>query len=97
MKNARAMATGGVLNEEVWGLGRSGQFYHLAERGPEIVSPLTPGGGETAAERRILADLRVPARPAPVVNVYPQRGQSEEQIAAAVSRRLAWAEAGGAP
>jgi hypothetical protein len=30
-----------------------------------------------------------------VINVYPQRGQDERQIAAAVSRELAWAQAGG--
>jgi hypothetical protein len=30
-----------------------------------------------------------------VINVYPQRGQDERQIAAMVSRELAWAQAGG--
>jgi len=30
-----------------------------------------------------------------IINVYPQRGQDEREIAAAVSRELAWAQAGG--
>jgi SLT domain-containing protein len=78
-------AGGGPITEPIFGIGRSGRTYAFGERGDEWVSPLTgpgadvPGGGG----RRT------------VINVYPQRGQSETQIAAAVSRRLAWAEATG--
>jgi tape measure domain-containing protein len=93
MQNARAMAGGGVLREEVVGIGPSGHFYHLAERGPELVSPLN--GGETTAERRIMSELRVAQRGGAVINVYPQAGQSEEAVAAMVARRIAWADAGG--
>jgi tape measure domain-containing protein len=93
MQNARAMAGGGVLREEVVGIGPSGHFYHLAERGPELVSPLN--GGESTAERRIMSELRVAQRGGAVINVYPQAGQSEEAVAAMVARRMAWADAGG--
>jgi len=81
-------ARGGVIGEHVVGLGmRSGDLYHIGERGPEFVSPLrgTPGwAGQLGAQARN------------VINVYPQPGQDERQIAAAVSRELAWAAATGA-
>ena len=84
-------AAGGVIAEPVVGMGlRSGAPYAIAERGPELVSPLR--SGMTAAERAVAAGS---GRGSTVINVYPQPGQSEEAIAAAVSRRLAWAEAGG--
>ena len=77
-------ATGGVINEPVSGFGhRSGEVYHFAERGPELVSPLTgSGAGMTGAK-------------AVVINVYPRANQSEVEIAAAVSRQLGWAQATG--
>jgi hypothetical protein len=78
-------ATGGVINEPVTGFGhRSGEMYHIGERGPEMVTPLTGsmagvgGGGRT------------------VINVYPSAGMDERELAAMVSRELAWAAAGGA-
>jgi len=76
-------AGGGVVAEPVVGLGlRSGSPYSFAERGPELVSPLTGraprlGGGAT------------------VINVYPRESQSETAIAAAVNAHLHWAAAGG--
>jgi phage-related protein len=79
-------ALGGPITEPITGFGhQSGQMYQFGERGPEWVSPLT---GPAA---------QIPGRDgAPVViNVYPQKGQSEVEIAAAVSRRLAWAAATG--
>jgi len=80
-------ASGGIIGEPVAGFGlRSGSLYSFAERGPELVSPLSgsaPPGLDGAA------------RPPIVINVYPQAGQSETAIAAAVSRRLGWAEATG--
>ncbi len=87
-------AKGGVLTEPVTGFGhRTGQAYFLAENGPERVSPLV--GGYTAAERALMAQRGGRASGA-VINVYPREGQSELEIAAAVSRSLAWAQAGGA-
>jgi SLT domain-containing protein/phage-related protein len=79
-------ATGGIVSEPVAGFGlRSGHPYSFGERGPELVSPLSGPG----------AQLPAAARQTVVVNVYPQKGQSEVEIAAAVSRRLAWAAATG--
>jgi hypothetical protein len=81
-------AQGGILREPVAGIGLdSGQRYAFGEnapRVPEMWSPLRGqapqlGGSATAV----------------VINVYPQHGQSETEIAAAVSRRLSWAEATG--
>jgi len=80
-------AEGGVISEPVFGIGhRSGHAYMFGERGPELVSPLT---GPNA-----LGDVGGARHPI-VVNVYPQPGQSEVEIAAAVSRRLEWAAATG--
>jgi len=76
-------AGGGVVGEPVVGFGlRSGEAYRFAERGPELVSPLSGrapafGGGAT------------------VINVYPRESQSETAIAASVNSALAWAAAGG--
>jgi hypothetical protein len=80
-------AAGGIVSEPVIGMGlRSGTAYSFAERGPELVSPLAgPGVYTPGGGGRT------------VINVYPQRGQDERAIAAAVSRELAWAAAGGAP
>jgi tape measure domain-containing protein len=82
-------AGGGIIPERVYGVGaRTGVPYTFGENGPELVSPLTGSGGTRAQQ---LGGRHV------TINVYPQPGQSEEQIAAAVSRRLAWVSAGGAP
>ena len=79
-------AKGGVVHEPVTGFGHfSGELYRFAERGAELISPLT---GPHAAP-----DIK--ARVSVVINVYPQKGQSETEIAAAVSRRLSWAIATG--
>jgi len=81
-------AKGGVISEPITGVGhRTGEVYHLGERGPELVSPLT---GQAASWSMAGGSSRT------VVNVYPQPGQSEVAIAAAVSRALAWSAAGGA-
>jgi len=43
---ARALANGGILNEEVRGIGMtSGKLYQLGERGAEMVLPVNPGNG----------------------------------------------------
>jgi SLT domain-containing protein len=39
-----AMATGGVINEPVYGYGASGRSYSFGERGPETVIPGSRGG-----------------------------------------------------
>ena len=39
------MASGGVINEPVYGIGASGQSYAFGENGPEMVSPMGSGGG----------------------------------------------------
>ena len=78
-------ATGGVISEPVTGIGaRSGSVYHIGERGPELVSPLTgPGAAGGMSGARC------------VINVYPSAGMDERALAAMVSRELAWATAGG--
>lgn len=79
-------AKGGVISEPITGFGmRSGHAYFFGERGPELVSPLSGRAGLNISGGRLQV----------TVNVYPQRGQSEVEIAAAVSRRLAWAVATG--
>jgi hypothetical protein len=80
-------AAGGVVGEPVVGIGlRSGSPYSFGERGPEYVSPLTgPDAGRVNAA----------ARGGTTINVYPSAGMDERELAAAVSRELAWAEAGG--
>lgn len=82
-------AKGGILNELITGFGhRTGQIYHFGEKGPELVSPLSRRGS--------LGSLDISGgRLSVVINVYPQKGQSETEIAAAVSRRLSWAVATG--
>jgi hypothetical protein len=85
---------GGTLYEPVAGIGqRSGDPYYFGENGPERWSPLQ--GGMTAAERALSGQQ--PLGPPVTINVYPRAQQSETEIAAAVSRELAWATAGGAP
>lgn len=87
-------AAGGVISEPVVGIGtRTGERYDIAERGPEIVLPVTSDPG--IRQHGAIAASGAAARPV-TINVYPQQGQSETQIAAAVSRRLAWAAASGA-
>ena len=77
-------AAGGVIGEHVVGIGQqSGSVYHIGEAGPEMVSPLTgPGAGAAGSART-------------VINVYPSAGMNERELAAMVSRELAWATAGG--
>jgi phage-related protein len=76
-------AHGGILREPVMGLGiRTGRPYSFGENAPAIPERWTPLDGTDGGGRII-------------VNVYPQRGQSETEIAAAVSRRLGWAQATG--
>jgi hypothetical protein len=83
-------AKGGILREPVAGLGmHTGTRYSFGEnapRVPEAWSPLRGGNGAqyTGASGRSI-----------VVNVYPQKGQSETEIAALVNRRLRWAEKTG--
>lgn len=78
-------ATGGMITEPITGFGhRTGSAYFFGERGPEYVSPLTGPAAQMPA-----------AQQAVVIHVHPAQGQSEVQIAAAVSRRLAWAAATG--
>jgi len=78
-------ATGGMITEPITGVGhRSGRAYFFGERGPEFVSPLSGPGAQVGSRGRAV-----------VVNVYPRQHQSEVEIAAAVSRQLAWAEATG--
>ena len=73
-------AQGGPITEPITGFGhRTGARYTFGEAGPEYVVPLSGGN----------------ARQPTVINVYPQKGQSEVEIAAAVSRRLGWAAATG--
>jgi hypothetical protein len=81
-------AKGGILNEPVMGVGlHTGRRYSFGEnapRVPEAWSPLANGAPGVGG-----------LRSGTVINVYPQRGQSETEVAAAVSRRLEWARATG--
>lgn len=38
-------ANGGMINEPIFGIGKSGQAYTFGERGAEMVTPLSGGGG----------------------------------------------------
>lgn len=38
-------ANGGMINEPIFGVGKSGQAYTFGERGAEMVTPLSGGGG----------------------------------------------------
>jgi SLT domain-containing protein len=83
----KGYAAGGLVSEPVAGFGlRSGRSYAFGERGPEWVSPLTGPDAQLGQARD---------RRGVTVNVYPRAQQSELEIAAAVSRQVAWAEAGG--
>lgn len=42
-----AMANGGIINEPIFGVGRSGRTYSFGERGPEMVTPGRGGSGAT--------------------------------------------------
>jgi hypothetical protein len=80
-------AAGGILREPVAGFGlHSGQPYSFGENAPRVPerwSPLTGAGAEVGRVQAV------------TINVFPQKGQSETEIAAAVSRRLGWAMATG--
>jgi hypothetical protein len=77
-------AKGGILREGVTGFGwRTGEMYHFAERGPELISPLAGPG------------VRMGRGAGTVINVYPSAGMNERELAAMVARELAWAQAGG--
>jgi phage-related protein len=79
-------ARGGVMGEPGIGIGlRTGLPFSIAERGPELITPIA-GTADLGAGR---------AGRSTTINVYPQPQQSPVEIAAAVSRELAWAEAGG--
>jgi hypothetical protein len=81
-------AGGGVIGEPVFGLGlRSGTPYSFAERGPELVSPLSGPGPRVNGLGA--------GRGGTTIHVYPSPGMDERALAAAVSRELAWAAAGG--
>jgi phage-related protein len=54
---------------------------------PDIGSPLAGGGFAGAGQ--------MGGAGGPVINVYPSAGMDEQQLAAMVSRELAWATAGG--
>jgi hypothetical protein len=43
--NALGFANGGVINEPIWGVGKSGRRYTFGERGPETVTPGVGGPG----------------------------------------------------
>ena len=60
---------------------------HVKFTGPDLPSPLSGSGPN-------MAGLGAAAGGA-TINVYPQAGQDEREIAAMVSRELAWATAGG--
>ena len=85
---------GGVITEPIIGVGASGELYGFGGDGPETVIP-----GTASSLYRAGAGMSLVGRqPAPAgagrpvtINVYPQQGQDEQEIAAAVSRRLAGA------
>jgi hypothetical protein len=43
--NALGFANGGVINEPIWGVGKSGRQYTFGENGPETIVPGTGVGG----------------------------------------------------
>jgi hypothetical protein len=77
-------AQGGILNEPVMGLGlHSLKPYSFGENAPAVPEQWTPLDGSHRPGSGV------------TINVYPARGQSETEIAAAVDRRLAWARSTG--
>jgi hypothetical protein len=79
-----AMANGGMINEPVMGVGRSGATYSFAERGPERVlstAQTAAGAGRGGPTKVITMTL------APVININGA-GQSASQIATQVDRQL---------
>jgi hypothetical protein len=79
-----AMQNGGVINEHVVGVGKSGATYEFGEGGrpetvtPGIVQPVTTGGGKTVVNHVTVS---------PTI-IIQGAGQSSQQIAAEVDRRL---------
>ncbi|HZX39506.1 MAG TPA: phage tail tape measure protein, partial [Streptomyces sp.] len=79
-----AMQNGGVINEHVVGVGKSGATYEFGEGGrpetvtPGIVQPMAAGGGKTVINQVTFA---------PTI-VIQGANQSPQQIAAAVDRRI---------
>lgn len=45
LKQTKDYGTGGVINEEIFGVGRSGQRYRFGESGSEIITPMNKAGG----------------------------------------------------
>ena len=46
-RDIMGMANGGIINEPILGIGKSGQAYAFGERGAETVTPGVGGGGQT--------------------------------------------------
>ena len=46
-RDLKGMANGGVINEPILGIGRSGQGYQFGESGKEFVTPERKAGGTT--------------------------------------------------
>jgi hypothetical protein len=84
-------AQGGILREPVAGLGlHTGTRYSFGENAPRVPEAWSPlRGGNSNAQYPGGQGRQI------IVNVYPQKGQSETEIAAIVSRRLRWAEQTG--
>jgi SLT domain-containing protein len=71
-----AMATGGVINEPVYGYGASGRSYSFGERGPETVIPGSRGGGGGGATTTIYLTAQLAAG----ANVREAGRQLAEQL-----------------
>ena len=51
--NRHRLAGGGIINEPVFGIGRSGAQYEIGERGPEMVIPMRGSKGKAMGSRSI--------------------------------------------
>jgi hypothetical protein len=54
--SGRRYASGGIINEQIWGVGKSGQTYQFGEKGSELVTPMDKVGGSVVANINVNID-----------------------------------------
>lgn len=55
--NALGFASGGVINEPIWGVGKSGRRYTFGENGPETITPGIGLGGGISLTVNVAGDV----------------------------------------
>lgn len=93
----RGFAGGGVMAEPAFGFTQSGRPFTLAERGPEVISPLRQYSRVVIAPGVATTNPQAGAGQRPVVmHIHQQPGESSTQLVRRISSQLGWAAAGGA-